>query len=436
LVHQLGVTGALDVGEAGEVDGPFSHALTTDDRYWLVDGGFRLLLAIRGPERLPAGLLALGPKKSELPFSAEDRMLLTAVVSAAELALGSQRFRPAAAAEEDTSAPVAECLACGHLQHDSPDGDLARPCTRCGGTLGVCALPRQLGRKVRVEARVGAGGMGVVYRGVDLDLGRAVALKTLPQVGPGGALRLRREARAMALVSHPNLASIHGVESWYGRPILICEFLAGGTLADRLASGPIPPDEVVGVGVAVADALHAIHAAGLLHRDIKPSNIGFSADRRPKLLDFGLARVLDGAGPAHGVAEPSDERGAAHPLGTGSRSLVLTGGTQSVLLGTPPYMPPEALAGGPPDTALDLWGLAVALFEAVAGRHPFAGRDGSVDYRRILMGDLPDAPSAAPGLGDALAAFFRTALAPDPAARHESARVFAAALEETARHRQ
>lgn len=435
LVHQLGVTGALVVGEAGDVAGPLGRALSADDRYWLLDGGFRLLLAIRGPDRLPAGVLALGPKKSELPFSSEDRLLLTAVAAAAELALGTHRLRATVPPDEDTSAPVAECRACGHLQHDSPDGDLGRPCSRCGGALAVCALPRQLGRKLRIEARVGAGGMGVVYRGVDLDLGRPVALKTLPQIGAGAALRLRREARAMALVSHPNLASIHGVESWYGRPILICEFLAGGTLADRVANGPMPPDEVVGIGVAVADALQAIHAAGLLHRDIKPSNIGFTSDRRPKLLDFGLARVLDTAAAHHAIVGPADERSTAGTPGTGSRSLALTGGTQSVLLGTPPYMSPEALSGGPADTALDLWGLAVALFEAVAGRHPFARPDGSVDYRRILTGEVPDARVAAPGVGDGLAAFLRTALAPDPGARHESAGAFARALGEAARVR-
>ena len=101
----------------------------------------------------------------------------------------------------------------------------------------------------------------------------------------------------MALVSHPNLALIFGAESWYGRPILVCELLAGGTLADRHARGRLPVDQVIGLGIALADVLAAIHDAGVLHRDLKPSNIGFTEHGAPKLLDFGLARMLDSAFP-------------------------------------------------------------------------------------------------------------------------------------------
>ena len=171
----------------------------------------------------------------------------------------------------------------------------------------MAPLPRVLLGKLELRERLGEGGMGLVYRAFDRELERSVAVKTLPRVSGESTLRLRQEARSMAAVSHPGVAVIYGVESWQGLPFLVVEHLAGGTLARRLGS-PWPVDEALRLGADLADALDAIHRRGLLHRDVKPSNIGFDGEAHPKLLDFGLARL---------VGFPGDQGGG----GSRSRSV-------------------------------------------------------------------------------------------------------------------
>ena len=144
----------------------------------------------------------------------------------------------------------------------------------------------------------------------------------------------------MSTVTHPAVAQIHAVEVWRGRPCLVVEFLAGGTLEDRLRDGPLAPAEAVSVVARLADALAALHEKGCLHGDVKPSNIGFTAEGAPKLLDFGLAHAVDDA--------------------------ALVGGTL-------PYLSPEVLTGRPAEAADDVWSLCVVLYEMVTGRQPFAG---------------------------------------------------------------
>ena len=134
-----------------------------------------------------------------------------------------------------------------------------------------------------------------MYLARDVRLQRSVAVKALAGTSASGLKALGLEAWAMAGVAHPGVAGIHGIESWRGRPFLLIEYLAGGTLADRLRSGPVPEGEAVHTAAMVADALAAFHDTGCLHGDVKPSNIGFTAGGSPKLLDFGLAR---GAGSA------------------------------------------------------------------------------------------------------------------------------------------
>ncbi len=424
IVRTLAAGGALTLDDDGTPREPTPDALAPDDRRWLTEAGVRLLLALRGPDRGVVGVVALGAKKSDLPFSGEDRLLLSAVTAAAELSRAVTRDGDADATDPDVEpdAPAAECTICGRLQQRPPDGSPAARCAGCGGPLGVAALPRRLGRWFRVEARVGAGGMGVVYRGTDLELGRPIALKTLPHVRPEASLRLRREARAMARVSHPNLASIYGTESHDGRPILVCEFLAGGTLVERLACGPMDAGETRRMGAVLADALEAIHRAGLLHRDVKPSNIGFTADGHPKLLDFGLARVLDIAA--------ADLDATERPSGPGRR-VPSTSDSTSLLVGTLPYMSPEAIAGERPDVSFDVWSLAVVLFEAHAGRHPFAALDGLFDRRRLLTGRADDLRAARADASARLATIFATALARRGADRYPTAAALAAALRAT-----
>jgi serine/threonine protein kinase len=205
--------------------------------------------------------------------------------------------------------------------------------------------------------------MGVVYEATDLDLGRRVALKTLPGVTPEAALRLRQEARSMAEWVHPNLAVIFGAETWRGIPVLVVELLEGGTLAQRLR-GPLPPRDVLGWGVALAQALGAMHERGVLHRDVKPSNIGFTAAGVPKLLDFGLAKLVgDDA-----VQAPQPPRRSVTPEGPAS----VTGSGH--VMGTPLYMSPHVREGGKAGPADDLWSLTLVLYEAIAGWRPWADR--------------------------------------------------------------
>ncbi len=214
------------------------------DREWLRKSGFRLLIPLTASEGTLVGILALGPKKSELPFSKEDRWLLATIGASAALNLENRIkvsspgdwpfFRPDAGGAESQSVPdlAQECESCGRMA--PPDAEKCRP---CGGALRKASVPYVLLSKFRFEQRLGAGGMGVVYRAMDMTLGRRVAIKTLPRISMEFASRLRREARAMASVTHENLALVYGVESWFGSPLLVVELLEGGTLAQQLRAG-------------------------------------------------------------------------------------------------------------------------------------------------------------------------------------------------------
>jgi serine/threonine protein kinase len=229
------------------------------------------------------------------------------------------------------------------------------------------------------------------------------------------------EARAMANVTHPNLALIYGAEEWKGTPLLIFEYLEGGTLLDSLNRGSLALEEVIELGTQLADALDVIHASGVVHRDIKPSNIGYASDGTPKILDFGLAKILehsrsDGTLPA---VLPSDPAVIAELMwgGQPTRSLTVT----QQLVGTPLYLSPEALASQPPQASFDLWGLCVVLYQAYAGQHPLAG-ESIVDLIKTLQrGALPDIRDFRADCPAAFAAFLNDALSPVVARRPVSA---------------
>ena len=211
-------------------------------------------------------------------------------------------------------------------------------------------------------------------------------------------MRMKPEAWAMATVTHAAVAQIHAIESWRGRPFLVVEHLARGTLGDRLRRGPVPPDEAVSIAAALGDGLTALHRVGYLHGDVKPSNIGFTSSSSPKLLDFGLARqAKDGT----------------------------AGGTLR-------YMSPEVLTGDPAEEADDIWSLCAVLHEMVAGRHPFMDGDADAVVDRILRRRItPDIRlESGSERSWAVLAFTASALSAPRSERPAPARAFTDALRE------
>jgi serine/threonine protein kinase len=184
----------------------------------------------------------------------------------------------------------------------------------------------------------------------------------------------------MASVVHPNIATIHGIEWWLSSPILVVEYLEGGTLAKRLAQGPLPIADAVRTGRLLALALEYLHVAGLLHRDVKPSNIAYTRQAdTPKLLDFGLATLMGSDLPE--AAEVSSSAAGA------TTQIPFAGGA---VAGTPLYLPPEAFEGAEAGPAWDVWALAMTLYEAIAGQHPFAASTLTGAVRRVRDGSVPD----------------------------------------------
>ena len=378
------------------------------DRGWLTATGAAILVPLRGSSSDLLGVLALGPKVSELPYARQDRELLAAVGASGGFAIDRiltlARNTADHGAQSVLDPPARECIDCGTIV-----GPEASGCA-CGGPLRRAATPLMLADRLRFERRIGAGGMGVVYRAFDVRLQQPRAVKTLPGADPVMMARLRREARAMASAAHPNLATLHSLELWRGSPMLVMEFLAGGSLSDRLRRGPLPVDEMLALGVALGCGLTALHGRGLLHRDIKPSNIGFSADNTPKLLDFGLARLVAAPGTSLTATDGGDSTWSLAALTD-----------EPGIPGTPAYMSPEVLDGGHPSPADDLWSLSVTLLEACTGVNPYRAATVASTVARVLAEPHRGAAAAStlpPDVGRLFAQFlgpraFRPASADD-----------------------
>jgi len=228
-----------------------------------------------------------------------------------------------------------------------------------------------------VLSALGAGGMGEVYRARDTRLGRDVAIKALPAEFASDAERLdrfEREARALASLNHPNIAAIYGLEDAGGTPCLVLELVPGETLAERLAAGPLPLEEGLGICRQIAEALEAAHTAGILHRDLKPANVKVTPSGKVKVLDFGLAKALGGdMSPAHDLSHSP---------------TVTSGGTrQGVILGTASYMSPEQARGKPVDRRTDIWSFGCVLYETLSGRRAFEGETSSDVLASVLTRD-------------------------------------------------
>ena len=233
-----------------------------------------------------------------------------------------------------------------------------------------------------ILAPLGAGGMGEVYRAKDSRLGREVAIKVLPEAfakDPEIMARFEREARVLASLSHPHIASVHGLEEDRGQRALVMELVDGLTLAERIEQGgALPLDEALPIAKQIAEALESAHERGIVHRDLKPSNVKVTASGSVKVLDFGLAKALDSV---DGDGTPTDL--ASSPTFAASMTRV------GIILGTAAYMSPEQARGKFVDRRTDIWAFGVVLFEMLIGRQIFQGETVSDTIAAVIKDEIP-----------------------------------------------
>ncbi len=240
----------------------------------------------------------------------------------------------------------------------------------------------------RVTAKLGAGGMGEVFRATDSKLNRDVALKVLPLAVAGNAERMarfQREAQVLASLNHPNIATIYGLEesasAHTAQPVptlreaaplraLVMELVEGPTLAERIAQGALPLDEALHFAKQIAEALEYAHEKGIIHRDLKPANVKITSDGKAKVLDFGLAKAL---------SDDTSLQDASH-----SPTLSMAATKAGVILGTAAYMSPEQARGKPADRRADIWSFGVVLYEMLSGRQIFGGETASDSMAAVI----------------------------------------------------
>jgi len=240
-----------------------------------------------------------------------------------------------------------------------------------------------------IVAPLGAGGMGEVYRARDTNLGRDVALKTLPDRlthDPERLARFGREAQVLASLNHPHIGGIYGLEEIGDQRFLVLELVEGETLAGRLGRGPLPVNEAISIACEIAEALQSAHEKGIVHRDLKPANIALTNDDRVKVLDFGLAKITDPVAGSDGNVLDSP---------TITSPLMLTG--LGVILGTAAYMSPEQARGRTADKRSDVWAFGCVLYEMLTGTRPFKGEEVTDTLAAVLKSD-PDWNSLPPSV--------------------------------------
>ena len=262
--------------------------------------------------------------------------------------------------------------------------------------------PQQLIAHYRVTAKLGEGGMGVVYRATDTKLNRDVAVKVLPDsfaADPDRLTRFTREAQVLASLNHPNIAAIYGVED----RALVLELVDGPTLAERIAAGPIPVDEALPIARQIAEALEYAHEKGIIHRDLKPANVKITPEGRVKVLDFGLAKAM-----------ASEASGAGRP--EASPTLTMRATVAGVILGTAAYMSPEQARGQEADQRADIWSFGVLVYEMLTGRKLFDAPTVSDTLAAVLRADL-DWSALPAGLPSNIRTMLRRCLERDPKRR-------------------
>ena len=267
----------------------------------------------------------------------------------------------------------------------------------------------------RLVEKIGAGGMGEVWRAHDVTLDREVALKFLPAGAARDATLVERflaEARALAALNHPDIVTVYEFREHEGRPLIAMEYVRGRTLKELLPSDGLEPARLIEIGRRLAGALAAAHARGVIHGDLKPANVMIGDDGRVRVLDFGLARFRRTPRAASADAD---------------RTLTLAGDPH--ITGTPAYMAPEQLQGCPADERSDLFALGVVLYEMAAGRRPFDGDSAAALVAAVLRDRPEPLAGLCPGLPAGVARLVEQCLEKDPAARPASAAEMQARLQ-------
>jgi len=241
-------------------------------------------------------------------------------------------------------------------------------------------MPQSTGSRLgsyEILGLIGVGGMGEVYRARDSKLNREVAIKVLPAAfanDPDRMARFQREAHVLASLNHPRIAAIYGLEESTGTRALVMELVEGPTLADRISAGPLPQEEAFQLAAQIAEALEYAHDRGIIHRDLKPANIKITPDGAVKLLDFGLAKALEG------------DASSVPPQNSPTFTLEAT--RAGVILGTAAYMSPEQAKGKPVDRRADIWAFGVVLYEMLTGKQLYTGETGAEILASVMKDQL------------------------------------------------
>jgi len=267
----------------------------------------------------------------------------------------------------------------------------------------------------RIVSKIGAGGMGEVYLAEDLWLDRRVAIKLLPAESAADEQankRLIREAKAAAKLDHPNICSVYEVGEADGRSFIAMQYVEGETLYSRLKRKPIELRESLDIAIQIADALAEAHSSGIIHRDIKPQNIIITSRGQSKVMDFGLAKVLESKSLTESTAE--------------TESLLTDPGT---ILGTVPYMSPEQVRGQSLDARSDIFSFGAVLYEMISGRQPFAAESAAATLSAILTQEPSPVARYSTQAPEELQRILRKCLEKDRERRYQTVRDLAIDLE-------